>query len=108
MENARTLGTILTACKLCGNSIIFKQCKIINSKKSELQNKTLRIMCAIILLLLHRVPSNATTFCAFGKFRETMLAGRGTGNNNKAARGRSSCKPKLSWWSDRYLCVSSK
>lgn len=102
MESAQTLDTILTARNLCGNSIIFKQCKIINSEKSVLKNKTVRTMCAVILLLLHRLLSNATTFCAFGKFRETMLAERGTGNNDKAARGRSSCKPKLSWWSDRY------
>jgi len=61
-----------------------------------------RTTCAVILQLLHRLLNNATTFCAFGKFRETMLAERGTGNNHKAARGRSSCKPKLSWWSDRY------
>jgi len=47
-------------------------------------------VCAVILLLLHRLLSNATAFCAFGKVRETMLAERGTGNNDKAARGRSS------------------
>jgi hypothetical protein len=47
-------------------------------------------MCAVILLPLPRLLSNATTFCAFGKVRETTLAERGTGNIDKAARGRSS------------------
>jgi len=89
MENAQTLGTILTACKLCGNSIIFKQCRMISSEKSVFQNKTVRTMCSVILLLQHRLRTNATTFCAFGKFRETTLAERGTVNNDKAARGRS-------------------
>ena len=91
MENAQTLDTILTARKLCGNYVIFKQCRMINSEKSVLRNQTVRTICAVILLLLHRQFSNATTFCAFGKVRERTLAERGTGNNDKAARGRSSC-----------------
>ena len=90
MGNAQTLGTILTVCKLCGNSIIFKQCRMINSEKSVLQNKTVRTVCAVILLLLPRLLSNATSFCACGNVRETVLAERGTGNNDKVARGRSS------------------
>lgn len=60
-----------------------------NSEKSVFQNKTVRTMCAVILLLLHRLLTNSTTFCAFGKARETTIAERGTGNNHKAARGRS-------------------
>lgn len=62
---------------------------MINSEKSVFRNKTVRTMCVVILLLLHRLLTNATTFCAFGKVRETTLAERGTGNNDKVATARS-------------------
>jgi hypothetical protein len=77
MENAQTLGTVLTAHKLRGNSVIFKHCRMINSEKSILQNKTVITMCAVILLLLCRLHRHATTFCAFEKVRETTLAEKG-------------------------------
>lgn len=62
---------------------------MINSEGSVLQNKTMRTVCAVELWLLHRLLRH-TTFCAFEKVREMMIAERGTGNNDKAARGRSS------------------
>jgi hypothetical protein len=46
MENAQTLGTILTVCKLRGNFIIFKQCRMITGEKSTLeQNCQIDVRC---------------------------------------------------------------
>lgn len=77
MKNVQTVGTILTACRLHGNSLIFKQCGMNNSEKSVLQNKTVRVVCALIPRLLHRLLRHATTFFAFEKVSETTRAEKG-------------------------------